>query len=116
MTYESPIKVIQEQLTLKMEDDILKAIQKYNIEVDKEELLKALAYDRDQYMKGYEEGRASAFNVERIAEELIEALKKQTPKKPLYIGLDNACSECETYIFEKDKYCPRCGQAIDWSE
>jgi hypothetical protein len=116
MTYESPIKVFQQQLEMQLEGDIMKAVQRHHIEVDKEELLKALKYDRDQYMKGYEEGRASAFDVERTAEELIEALKKQTPKKPLYIGLDNACRECETYIFEKDKYCPRCGQAIDWGE
>ena len=59
--YESPISIIQEQLTLKMEDDILKAVQKYEIVVNKEELMKALSYDRDQFSKGYREGKEDAF-------------------------------------------------------
>lgn len=44
----------------------------------------------------------------------IEAMEKQIPKKPISLGLDPACSECETYIFPKDRYCPRCGQVISW--
>ena len=58
--YESPIKVIVEEVyaqTLKQqENDIWKAIQKYDINVDKEELVMALQYDRHQYEKGYEDG------------------------------------------------------------
>lgn len=55
--YESPIKIIQEQWQAQMEGAILKAVCRYGIYVDKkEELLKALKYDRDQYRKGYEDG------------------------------------------------------------
>jgi hypothetical protein len=58
--YESPItkicaNIIHEQ-TLQEEDMVFKAIQKCNIEVNKEELIKALKYDRNQYNKGYEDG------------------------------------------------------------
>lgn len=35
---------------------LLKGIIDLGIKVDKEELLKALKYDRDQYNKGYEDG------------------------------------------------------------
>lgn len=49
----------------------------------------------------------------------IEALEKQIPKKPddtYEDSLDDECAVCGTYIFERDRYCPRCGQAIDWGE
>ena len=53
MSYQSPIAVITEQMKTNFEDGIFKAIQKCNILVSKEELIKALTYDRDQYVKGY---------------------------------------------------------------
>lgn len=60
----------------------------------------------------------------------IEALEKQMPKKPDYEadGYDNKgeliydtwiCPNCENrYEVDYDHYdyCPKCGQAIDWSE
>ena len=51
--YESPITIIQDQMRMQMEDSIYKAVQYFNVDVNKEELIKALAYDRDQYRKGY---------------------------------------------------------------
>lgn len=39
-----------------MEGEIFKAVQRYVIDVDKEELFEALRYDRDQYNKGYQDG------------------------------------------------------------
>ena len=53
MMYESPITIIQDQMHMQMEDSIYKAVQRFNVDVNKEELIKALAYDRDQYQKGY---------------------------------------------------------------
>lgn len=68
--YESPIKVIVEEVyaqTLKQqENDIWKAIQKYDINVDKEELVMALQYDRHQYEKGYADG------IRDFAKKLVE--------------------------------------------
>lgn len=54
--YESPIEIIQTQMQMQMDEEILKAIQGVGIDVNKEELLKALAYDREQYSKGYKDG------------------------------------------------------------
>ena len=54
--YRSPIEIIsqiQEDLNIAFEDGVFKAVQRVGIRVDKEELLKALAYDRGQYMQGY---------------------------------------------------------------
>ena len=60
MSWESPIKVMCEELQTLYEDNVVKAVQKYNITVKKDELLKALQYDRAQYDKGYADGRADA--------------------------------------------------------
>ena len=38
-----------------IEGEIYKAIMHVGVNVDKDELLKALAYDRNQYQKGYED-------------------------------------------------------------
>lgn len=51
--YQSPINIITNKIKAKIEDEILTAVQKVGVDVDKDELLKALAYDRDQYQKGY---------------------------------------------------------------
>lgn len=59
--YESPINLIYGGLTTKINEDVDNAIlvtihQQLGIDVDKEELIKALNYDRDQYRKGYMDG------------------------------------------------------------
>lgn len=47
----------------------------------------------------------------------IEAMEKQIPKKAkIKSSAITECAECDTCIFVSDKFCPRCGQAIDWSE
>lgn len=54
--YESPIKVIYNDVVEEFENEVLKAVQQVDITVDKEELIKALAYDRDSYRRGYKDG------------------------------------------------------------
>ena len=53
--YESPIELVT-AIQNTVEDDVYKAILKTDVKVNKEELLKALRYDRDQYDKGYMDG------------------------------------------------------------
>jgi len=59
MYYKSPITItnianqIVQDLVEHEEEKILTCLQKMNINVDKDELVKALQYDRDQYDKGY---------------------------------------------------------------
>lgn len=58
--YESPVYIVQEQLANQMrllhEDGIYKAILAYDIQVNKDELIRALRYDRGQYQKGFVDG------------------------------------------------------------
>ena len=50
----------------------------------------------------------------------IQALEKQIQKKPMFNGTNwyrcvNGC-EIHKKQFEKDWYCPKCGQKLDWSD
>jgi hypothetical protein len=58
--YESPITIYQKHLTTEITEGIdnaaLKAVWEYGVDVNKEELLKALADDRGQWEKGYTVG------------------------------------------------------------
>ena len=58
--YKSPIELvtrdIYSDILYNQENDIYKAIISYGINVDKEELIKALNYDRHQYDVGYIDG------------------------------------------------------------
>ncbi len=65
--YESPISIteitdniIKEQ-NEQFENDLMYQIRKnYHIDVDKEQLIRTLQYDREQYEKGYKDGKADA--------------------------------------------------------
>jgi hypothetical protein len=54
--YESPIQRVIGQIRMETEDNIVRVIQEQSVNVDKDELIKALQYDRDQYNKGYVNG------------------------------------------------------------
>ena len=57
--YKSPIETIwsdiEHECAEHFEQMVLTAVQNVGIRVNKEELVKALAYDRDQYRKGWED-------------------------------------------------------------
>ena len=71
--YESPITVLQKQIETQLEGEILKAVHKVGVVVDKEELVKALKCDREQYEKGFEDGCVSG--VKECCQRIIERLK-----------------------------------------
>ena len=60
MSYQSPIEVTMSQMRFeqekRLEDEVFKAIQDIGVTVDKDELIKALQYDRDQYCRGFIDG------------------------------------------------------------
>ena len=60
--YKSPIKVFTDELSLYYDNNIVEAVQRYDINVDKDELLKALRYDRQQYDKGFADGKIAAID------------------------------------------------------
>lgn len=80
MAYISPLELtirrISEELIEKQEGQVLQAIYEQGITVNKEELIKALAYDRHQYEQGFRDGQKS----------MKEALKKAIKE-----NCENAC-------------------------
>ena len=111
--YESPIKLIQDEIRYEMENNVLKAVQNIGVNVDKEELIKALKCDRGQYDKGYD----------ACLDEHRDAIEKQIPKKPIGTYTDFKCSVCGRRVRsgkgssskQRDNFCQKCGQKLDWT-
>ena len=92
--YESPINIIIQELCTNFESDCLKSVQRYGFDVDKEELAKALNYDRKQYEKGYTDGYNKAIDdFKKIL--TIEKIKEYAESDG-FINLNN----CSLMIFE----------------
>ena len=68
--YESPIKVCQEEIKILMEDDVCKIVQKHGVDVDKDELIKALRRERQQYENGFKDG------IKKFAEKHKEIMRE----------------------------------------
>ena len=76
--YEAPIELIKMQNDMMMdihrklaeeqETYIMQSVEKVGVNVNREELIKALAYDREQYVKGYADG------MKEFAEQLQDML------------------------------------------
>ena len=83
--YKSPIELIikdvQSKFNYEVEKSIIQKVVDYEIEIDKEELLKALKYDREQYNHGYFDGKNDAI---RKLYEVINELNNG-----LYLGEEN---------------------------
>ena len=68
--YESPINMIYDaadKIIKQRQDEVENKIvceitERYAIDVDKDELIKALNYDRNQYHKGYFDGKSAGYN------------------------------------------------------
>lgn len=61
--YESPITIIEQvneqlvaNLNLQIENEIMRVVKSFGVNIDKEELIKLLNNDRNQYHKGYVDG------------------------------------------------------------
>ena len=73
--WESPVNIfeihepIAEEINKQTEETVFKAIHRVGVDVNKEELLKALQYDRNQYEKGYKDGYDEA--IDEFAEKFI---------------------------------------------
>ena len=63
MSYESPIVMFAGNVQADYENGIIKAVQNVGFNVNKEELIKALQYDRGQYEKGFTDGRPKWISV-----------------------------------------------------
>lgn len=107
--YESPITRIQstliEEMVKKEEDHLMCEVrQTIGYQIDKAELIKALNYDRDQYERGYQDGRSAGY---RQAE-------SEKRKGRWLINSDGYYPYCSACLSEPENrkmtdYCPKCG-------
>ena len=67
--YKSPIEIeftdVVYEIANDLDKEVYRAISRYNVNVNEEELIKALQYDRQQYDKGYEDGYKDGFNADK---------------------------------------------------
>ena len=77
MSYLSPVNIIYQGVQTKMEGDTFEAILSYGVDVDKDELVKALRYDRDQYRKGFSDGCLNSWDTIRaeVEREIFEEIE-----------------------------------------
>lgn len=90
--YECPVKFnfgdIQMQIVKQQENEVYMAVQKCGVDVDKEELKRALKYDREQYENGYEDA------VRQVKEDIIKELMTQ---REWYLNLYKEFMDGEDY-------------------
>lgn len=63
--YMPPVTICTQQIVDSVEDDIYKTVIGYGVDVDRNELIRALTYDREQYKQGYHAGVVRAVNLLR---------------------------------------------------
>lgn len=105
--YDSPIRLAVSKMTSQFNDDIYNAVVKTGIDVDKDELVRALNYDRNQYEKGYRDGLKAS---EWIS--VKERLPKVEADILAYIGegsfvvcwmTHDGYWQCPAYLMDKDE-------------
>lgn len=77
--YISPIKIYQTEMETTLESNVMSIAQSMGVDVNKEELLKALAYDRNQYKEGYEAGYKRA--IKDVTESSCFTMRSPTPEE-----------------------------------
>lgn len=104
--YKSPIEVIMSDMVMKEEDQVMQAVWNVGVNVDKAELVRALAYDRDQYAAGYQYAKEKYDRPQgycRAAHEMIE------DRLHCSCGMEKVI----TGHWEEYNYCPKCGRKAE---
>lgn len=71
--YESPINQILGEIQITYENECIKAVQSCGFDVNKEELKKALLYDREQYDNGFRDGHKDGY--EKALDDILDLMK-----------------------------------------
>lgn len=119
-TYKSPISLEQSTMELvnQLQKDIdaqtiqhiMNCVHRIKVDIDEDELMRALKYDRDQYIEGFAAGRASAlqhghwvqqpapdgrhFNCSICNHEVSVPTSEFIDPRDYHCYLDNFCGHC----------------------
>lgn len=104
MMYKGPIELIISEMHTKLVEEkerrILKGVQNIGINVDKDELIKALAYDRGQYEKGYADRDKELVRCKDCTH--WDKLNYEAPRQ-------GWCNQFEDWT-DEDEFCSRCAR------
>ena len=106
--YTSPIKLVTNQIIMELDNDVVNAVQKVGIEVDKQELIRALKYDRDQYDKGYADGYNANKWIgvdDRMPEIETANIKDGSRRYSESVRVLCACKQKSGKVLVKEGYC-----------
>ena len=109
--YKSPVEVVYNNISEEIGDGVYRAVCQYGVIVDKDELIKALRYDRDQYGNGYsdaiksiEGARASA--IKEFAERAKEIVNGHLDYAlDARIDAELICTDINNLVKEKAGEC-----------
>jgi hypothetical protein len=79
------------------ENMVIKAVRKVGVNVDKGELISALRYDRNQYTKGYEDGKNEVLDKIRSDIAELQTYKMFVGEKTVYIERDDVLAIIDKY-------------------
>ena len=110
--YNSPIKIIQDiqnNLRIAMDNEIYEAVIDCNIDVDKQELIKALMYDRNQYEQGFKDAKERYEKaLDKTCEELVKMCQQTNCNDCHFVKVQIDCdNDCQV----QGNYTP-----VDWKE
>lgn len=118
MSYNSPVtiisQIVNEQIKEQQKQEetaiVAEITKKIGVDVDKDELIKALNYDRHQYEKGYADGRMSGKH--EVESKLVHLKQcKAISKEELeYYKERGATIECKEFI--KRQICNELGKYL----
>lgn len=110
--WESPLTITEEicrNVVEAYDGYILEEVRKVVPYIDKDELVKALEYDRGQYEKGYADGRADATKHGHNTGEGVRWFKCSI----CGWGFNDIFMTDESHIETFPNYCPNCGARMD---
>lgn len=135
--YKSPIELIFGGLQTQIEGGVMRAMQNVGVNVDKDELIKALAYDRQQYEKGYADGartqrppcrmclnalvddeltHSNDLSYHGIGENYVSGIRllfsSGNRKPPRILVETHFHGEWQTVGEYRPRFCPNCGREI----
>ena len=110
--YEPVANFIQGKTESFIEGELLRVTQEMGLDVNREELLKALQYDRGQYEKGYQDGCRDSLKAGEwttIEDDiLMETVYKCSVCKEEFVTIDGETPQEHLW-----NYCPHCGAKMD---
>lgn len=108
--YESPITLISGEIQFSLEDGVYKAVRQTGVVVDKDELIKALKYDRGQYEKGYADAKAERKKGKWLSHYDYCKRKGCAPSGLIAFWW---CDQCEREARYRTNFCANCGAEME---